>query len=92
MDYQRIYDKIIDLAKKDYFDNYSYFENHHIIPRSEGGSNKKENKIAVPIKVHHLLHLLLIKMGRCLKYCYFGYSVKDYVHAKMIEKEKKHLL
>ena len=65
---------------------------HHIIPRSEGGSNKKENKVEVTQKEHHLLHLLLIKMGRCLKYCYFGYTLREYVDSKMKEKAKKHLL
>ena len=92
MNYQQIYDKIIKLAQDGYYDRYTYFEKHHIIPRSEGGSNKKSNKVKLPMKAHHLCHLLLIKMGRCLKYCYYNYTIKEYVDAKMLEKKKKHLL
>ena len=92
MDYQKLYDKLIQLGKDNYWSNERYFEKHHIIPRSEGGSNKKTNKVLLPVKAHHLCHLLLIRMGRCLKYCYYNFTIKDYVEAKMTEKKKKHLL
>ena len=36
-----------------------YYEKHHIIPRSEGGSNKKDNLVDLPIRHHHLAHLCL---------------------------------
>ena len=65
---------------------------HHIIPRSEGGSNKKENLVELPPRAHHLAHLCLIKLGYCLKYCYYNFTIKEYYEAKMLEKKKKHLL
>ena len=39
-----------------------YIENHHIIPKSMGGSNKKENIISLYPKEHYIAHLLLMKM------------------------------
>lgn len=91
MNYQAIYNALIERAKtREIY--LKYTEMHHIIPRSEGGSNKKENKVEVTQKEHHMLHLLLLKMGRCLKYCYIGYTLREYVNSKMKEKAKKHQL
>lgn len=39
-----------------------YFESHHIIPRSLGGSNKKENLVLLTAREHFICHLLLVKM------------------------------
>lgn len=91
MNYRYIYDSIIKRGqtRENYIKN---TEMHHIIPRSEGGSNKKENKVELTMKEHHLCHLLLLKMGLCLKYCYIGYTLHEYVNAKMQEKHKKHLI
>lgn len=37
-------------------------ETHHIIPKSMGGGNDKENLVNLPIKVHYICHHLLIYM------------------------------
>ena len=37
-------------------------EIHHIIPKSLGGSNEKENLVCLTIREHYIAHLLLIKM------------------------------
>lgn len=92
MDYQKIYNKLIKLGQENYWANEKYFEKHHIIPRSEGGSNKKTNLVELPPRAHHLAHLCLIKLGLCLKYCYYNFTIKEYYEAKMLEKKKKHLL
>lgn len=39
-------------------------ERHHIVPRSFGGSNKKENMISLPLRLHFLAHWLLWKAYR----------------------------
>ena len=39
-----------------------YSEKHHIIPRSLGGSDDKNNIIRLPIKAHYICHHLLIYM------------------------------
>ena len=86
MDYEKIYNRIIERAKNRLL--IGQIENHHIIPRSEGGSNKKENKIELSPKEHHICHLLLIKMGKCLKYCYRHVNAHQYIKMKETEKRK----
>lgn len=86
MNYEQIYNSIIERAKNRIL--FGLIENHHIIPRSEGGSNKKNNKIELSPKEHHICHLLLIKMGKCLKYCYRHMNSYQYIRMKESEKRK----
>lgn len=39
-----------------------YFERHHIVPRSLGGTNANENLVLLSAKEHYICHLLLTKM------------------------------
>lgn len=90
MNYKLIYEKIIERGKlREYYIKNT--EMHHILPKSEGGSNKKTNKVELTRKEHHLCHLLLIKMGLCLKYCYRHLTLRDYCYIKEQEAIKKHL-
>jgi len=91
VNYGKIYDKIINraLTREEYI---VITEGHHILPRSEGGSNKKSNKVELTPKEHHLCHLLLIRKGMCLKYCFRNMTLREYVSMKMAEKKKKHLI
>jgi hypothetical protein len=41
-----------------------YTESHHVIPKSMGGTNKKENLVRVPGRVHFLLHWMLYRIYR----------------------------
>ena len=61
MNYQRIYDQIIDRAKQQGRKKGQgiYYESHHITPRSEGGSNRRENLVLLTAKEHYTAHLLL---------------------------------
>ena len=58
--YSKCYYKIIEYRKNNTFDG--YVERHHIIPKSLGGSNKKENIIALTAREHFVCHRLFIKM------------------------------
>lgn len=58
--YTNTYNKIIERAKDRELD--SYFEKHHIVPQSLGGSNDKENVVKLTAREHFICHLLLIKM------------------------------
>lgn len=92
MDYQKIYWDIIYRAQKRDNNLLLEVEKHHIIPRSEGGSSKKSNLVELTIKEHFIVHKLLIKMGKCLKYCYRHLSSsRDYVKEKRKERKKKGL-
>lgn len=42
--------------------NGTYFESHHIIPKSLGGSNHSGNLVLLTAKEHYVCHLLLPKM------------------------------
>lgn len=61
MNYKKIYDDFIsDRLQKQNIDG--YFEIHHIIPKSYGGLNKKENLIKLTAKDHFFAHILLAKI------------------------------
>lgn len=58
--YTRTYYRIVGRAKTRVLD--SYTEKHHIIPRSLGGTNLKENLVRLTAREHFICHLLLTKM------------------------------
>jgi len=58
--YTNWYNSIIDSARNRILEGYS--ENHHIIPKSLGGSNNKSNIVALTAREHFICHLLLTKM------------------------------
>lgn len=62
--YKRIYDQLIEkrLTYKLYKSNDLYTENHHIVPRSLGGSNAPDNMIRLTAREHLIAHLLLVKI------------------------------
>jgi hypothetical protein len=60
MNYQKIYNQIIERAKNRILEGYS--ERHHILPKSMGGSYCKYNIVKVTPKEHFICHMLLIKM------------------------------
>ena len=64
MDYQRIYNQIIDRAKLLNRKKYKgeYFEEHHITPTCLGGSNKKENRVLLTAREHFICHKLLVEI------------------------------
>ena len=63
MDYKFNYDTLINSRKLLVRNKKSgIFENHHIIPRSLGGTNEKENLVLLTPKEHFIAHLLLTKI------------------------------
>ena len=58
--YTHWYYKIVNKAKSRNISGYT--ERHHIIPKSFGGSNKKENLVSLTPREHYICHLLLTKM------------------------------
>jgi len=60
MDYQKIYNQIIERAQSRTLEGYK--EKHHIIPKCIGGNDSKENLIYLTSKEHFLCHLLLIEI------------------------------
>lgn len=63
MNYVKIYNQIVDKARKENRSkSNSYYENHHILPKCLGGSNKKDNRILLTPREHFICHWLLIKI------------------------------
>lgn len=65
MNYKNIYYKIIENAKKETENGdrqLGYFEKHHILPKSLGGSNDKNNLVKLTAREHFICHWLLVKM------------------------------
>ena len=59
--YSRIYFKITDKAKNRDKKNDVYYEKHHIIPKSLGGSSNKKNLVYLTSREHFICHRLLVK-------------------------------
>jgi hypothetical protein len=67
MNYIRLYNQIIDRAKDRIIEDLQYYENHHIIPRCMGGSNKKDNLVKLTAREHFICHWLLYKKYKTSK-------------------------
>lgn len=60
--YTTWYNNIINRAKSRELSKNIYTEKHHIIPKSIGGSNDRDNLVRLTAKEHRLVHILLPRM------------------------------
>lgn len=60
--YTRWYYNIVDRAKTRNLSAEDYYEKHHIIPKSLGGSNRADNLVKLTAREHFVAHWLLTKM------------------------------
>lgn len=60
MDYQKIYQQLINRAKARTIVGYT--ETHHIVPRCMGGTDEQSNLVDLTPEEHYIAHQLLIKM------------------------------
>jgi hypothetical protein len=60
MDYQKIYNSLIEKGKNRKLD--CYVETHHIIPRCMNGSDDTDNLVDLTPEEHYLAHQLLVKI------------------------------
>lgn len=59
MNYQFHYDRLVETRKNRKLEENVYYEEHHILPRSMGGSNDPENLVMLTAREHFLAHWLL---------------------------------
>ena len=89
--YLNRYNKFIDALKEQAIDG--YYELHHIIPKSSGGSNDKSNLIALTARQHYIAHWLLWKTygGNLSRAFFMMSSVGRYqrVNSKTYDKARK---
>lgn len=69
MDLQRIHDNIITAAK-DRASIDEYYERHHIIPSSLGGTNDAANIVLLTGKEHYIIHWILYRINPCPETAY----------------------
>src|SRR5690554_381589 len=80
MNYTKIYNDFIeDRLKNQHLVMGDYFEKHHIIPKSLGGSDEKENIVCLTASDHLFAHKLLAliyggKMWHALNMCHIADS------------------
>ena len=71
MNYEKIYEKIVSYAKMQNRKKTKVgpiYENHHIIPKSVGGSNDKNNLVLLTPKEHYICHKLLVEIYKKTQY------------------------
>ena len=61
--YEQLINKAIDRLNNNDFNETTYYETHHIQPRSQGGGNNQNNLVPLTVKEHFLAHKLLYKIG-----------------------------
>lgn len=62
LNYQKIYNNLIEWAKINNVDDSLYYEKHHILPRCLGGTDEAENLVKMTPEQHYVAHQLLIKL------------------------------
>lgn len=62
MDYKKVYDALMEKRRSNPVPNDEYGERHHIVPRSEGGSDDSDNLVRLTAREHYIAHLLLAKI------------------------------
>ena len=75
MDYNRIYNTIIERAKNRELGG--YVERHHIVPRCMGGEDTTNNIVELTAREHYIVHKLLVEIypkHRKLVYALWGMS------------------
>ena len=78
--YTQCYYRIISRAKARILPNSVYTENHHIIPKSLGGDNSKNNLVKLTAKEHFICHLLLTKMTNSKNVIYAAWKMSNQVN------------
>ena len=58
MNYQKVYNEIIERAKSRTLEGYK--ENHHILPKCMGGGDEPENIVELTAREHFIVHKLLV--------------------------------
>jgi hypothetical protein len=99
MNYIKHYDLLINRAKNRTLSCYT--EEHHILPKSIGGTDEPTNLVKLTAREHYLSHILLAKiyggklwhavnqMGRLKKYSNRVYERARIEHSKLLSEQNK---
>ena len=94
MNFLKIYDALIDKYKNLNLQKNqgTYLETHHILPKSMGGTNDKENLVNLTAKAHYIAHHLLWKIYRNkeMAYAFWMFGNHTATTYETIKKEIAH--
>lgn len=91
MDYQVIYQSLVDRARDRKLSG--YFEKHHVVPRCLGGTNDASNIVLLSAKEHFLAHRLLTRIYPTTKGIWYaliamgrlpGFKAKIFAHEREV--------
>jgi len=82
MDYQWHYDQLILTRKNRIAENNTYYESHHIIPKSMGGNNTDENLILLTAREHFIAHWLLWRIHRNRQTAFAFFCMQNWKNKK----------
>lgn len=68
MDYQKIYNSIIQNRLNNPYNGYT--ETHHIVPKSLGGLSDNDNLVKLTAREHFICHVLLVKIHEGTRFFY----------------------
>ena len=91
MDYRKIHNSIIEKAiNEERKRNVGvYYEAHHILPRSLGGTNKKSNMVLLTAREHYIIHkclpLIYIKEDNVDAYHKMNHALHRFLYSKNSE-------
>ena len=73
MNYQSIYNRLIETRKSRILIKDVYYEKHHILPKSMGGENSIDNLVHLTAREHFLAHWLLWRIHKtpCMSHSFF---------------------
>lgn len=87
MNHQKIYDDIIENAKKQNRSRYdgNYYEDHHIVPHCIGGSDVPENRILLTPREHFVCHKLLTYIYKRNYKIYHAFHLMAFMNKRKYE-------
>jgi hypothetical protein len=88
MNYTKHYDLLIEKYGLKYKPKEGYYERHHILPKSMGGSDCEENLVYLTGRQHFIAHCLLFKIYRNQKMAFALYAMKNSKNNKEIPNGK----
>lgn len=62
MNYQKIYDSLVERARSRELSPSCYYEKHHVTPKCLGGEDTPDNIVSLTAEEHFLAHQILVKL------------------------------
>lgn len=92
--YYKIYNDIIEKAitTNRYKNKDVYYENHHILPKSLGGTDDKDNLALLTAREHYIVHKLLCKFCKSPKMIYAFWCFQSYKTSYIVKNSKDYNL